>query len=419
MSTTQSLWTSLLPADANFTDERIAVGAAGHRVEYLDGSTRLCATSGLWNVPLGYGNPAITDAVSKAMRDASYLSLFRAPHRYAADAADALIELADATRYERVIFSTSGGAANDIAMKLARQYWAQKGSASRNIVVGLTGSYHGTMYGGHALSGDDLMQAAYAVDRRSVRHVPYDDGGARLDTLLAREGSRVAAVVVEPVLGSGAYPVPAEFIERLMTLRDKYGFLIVADEVATGFGRTGRMFATDGWSVAPNVMILSKALTNGAMGAAAVLVDARVSREFIKGGWTFVHGETQAGTPACAAAILAVIGELRAIDVESTTQALGSDLRRIAEGLKDDGRVAGITGEGCFLGLELRHDGGTEYTGAEILDLVSTIADHGVLVQPGPSSIELIPAYGFSIDELEELEAALRSGLRQYADARP
>jgi len=414
-----ALWTSLLPADASFADEQVAVAARGHRIEYLDGSSRLCATSGLWNVPLGYGNPTVAEAVAKAMRDASYLSLFRAPHRYAADAADALLELAGTKRYERVIYSTSGGAANDIAMKLTRQYWAQKGAASRNIVVGLTGSYHGTMYGSHALSGDDLMQAAYSVDRRSVRHVPYDDGGERLDALLRREGSRIAAVVVEPILGSGAYPVPAEFVERLLTLREHYGFLVVADEVATGFGRTGRMFATDEWPVAPDVMIVSKALTNGAMGAAAVLVGPRVSGEFISGGWTFVHGETQAGTPVCAAAILAVISELRAMDVESTTRALGEELLRIAEALKAEGRISGITGKGCFLGLKLRHEDGTEYTGFDVLRVVSAIANEGVIVQPGPSSVELIPAYGYSSDELIELESALRTALQRFSDERP
>ncbi len=97
---------------------------------------------------------------------------------------------------------TSGGAANDAAVKLARQYWVQKGSGSRSLVVGLKGSYHGTKYGSHALSGDELHQAVYSVDRRSVRHVSHSDDGEELATLLSREGSRVASVVVEPVLAA-------------------------------------------------------------------------------------------------------------------------------------------------------------------------------------------------------------------------
>jgi len=89
MNAPHALWTSMLPADTAFSPDRVAVGAAGHHLFYADGSERLCATSGLWNVPLGFGNPAVTEAVSRATRDASYLSLFRAPHRYAEDAADA------------------------------------------------------------------------------------------------------------------------------------------------------------------------------------------------------------------------------------------------------------------------------------------------------------------------------------------
>lgn len=417
MNVPHALWTSMLPADATFTRDRVAIGASGHRVEFADGSTRLCATSGLWNVPLGYGNSAVAEAVGRATRDASYLSLFRAPHRYAEAAAEALIELANPSRYDRVIFSTSGGAANDAAMKLARQYWVQRAGGSRSLVVGLRGSYHGTMYGSHALSGDDLLQSAYSVDRRSVRHVSHADDGEELETLLQREGSRVASVVVEPVLGTGAHALSDAFVHRLLALREEYGFLLVADEVATGFGRTGTMLATDRWASAPDVLILSKALTNGTMGAAALLVGARVASEFVRGGWTFVHGETQAGTPACAAAIIAVIDELHRIDVEATTQALGAELLDLATAWVSDGVVGDITGSGCFLGVGLRHRDESPLSGAEVLQVVSTIAENGVLVQPGPSSIELIPAYGFTSAELLEVDAAVRAGLALTQEA--
>jgi adenosylmethionine-8-amino-7-oxononanoate aminotransferase len=407
----------MLPADATFPDDRVAVGASEHRIEFADGSTRLCATSGLWNVPLGFGNPAIAEAVTKAVHDASYLTLFRAPHRYAELAADALVELADRDRYSRVIFSTTGGAANDAAMKLVRQYWSQRSAGSRSLVVGLKGSYHGTMYGSHALSGDDLLQSVYAVDHRSVRHVSHSDDGEELETLLKREGTRVASVVVEPVLGSGAHPLSDAFVQRLLALREQYGFLIVADEVATGFGRTGSMFATDDWGAAPDALILSKALTNGAMGAAALLVGSRIASEFVRGGWTFVHGETQAGTPACAAAIIAVIEELNRIDLVSTTRALAADLWDLAMSLESDGVVSSVTGRGCFVGLGLSHHDQSSLSGPEVLRVVSAIEDNGVLVQPGPSAIQLIPPYGFDAAELRELDRAVRAGLARFGEA--
>lgn len=413
MSAPHVLWPAMVPASTAFPPEHVVVGAAENRIEYADGSTRLCATSGLWNVPLGFGNPAVAEAVSRAMHDASYSSLFRSSHRHAQIAAERLIELADPVRYHRVIFATSGGAANDCAMKIARQYWTQKGAASRSIVVGLRGSYHGTMYGSHALSGDDLLQEVYGVDRRSVRHVSSRDGGAELETLLRREGSRVASVVVEPLLGSGAHALSDEFVARLLELREKYGFLIVADEVATGFGRTGPMFATGDWPAAPDVLILSKALTNGAMGAAVLLVGPRVASDFVRGGWTLVHGETQAGTPACAAAIVAVIDELHRIDSESMVRALATELSGLADRWESDGLVSTVTGSGCFVGLGLRDQDGGALSGSEVLRAVSAIASHGVLVHPGPSCIELIPAYGFSGDELRELDSAVRAGLAQ------
>jgi adenosylmethionine-8-amino-7-oxononanoate aminotransferase len=413
MTIPHALWPSMLPADATFTRDLVAVGAIGNTVEFADGSTRLCATSGLWNVPLGFGNPAVAEAVDKATRDASYLSLFRTPHRYAEEAAEALVALANPLSYSRVIFSTSGGAANDAAMKLARQYWWQRGRTSRSLVVGLTGSYHGTMYGSHALSGDELLQSVYSVDRRSVRHVSHSDDGEELDALMKREGDRVASVVVEPVLGSGAHALSDAFVSRLLALREKYGFLIVADEVATGFSRTGRMFATDTWAAAPDALILSKALTNGAMGAAALLVGPRVATAFVGGGWTFVHGETQAGTPACTAAIVAVADELRRIDAETVTRELAADLSRLASRLASDGLVSEVTGRGCFVGLGIRDAEGDTLSGAEVLRIVSIIAQNGVLVHPGPSAIQLIPAYGFDADELLRVDSAVREGLSQ------
>ncbi|MGM1018377.1 MAG: daptide-type RiPP biosynthesis aminotransferase [Actinomycetota bacterium] len=413
---TAALWTSLVPADARFAPDEIPVGAHGHHVEYADGSRRLCATSGLWNVPLGYGNPVVADAVDRAMREASYLSLFRTPHRYAMDAADTLVDLAGSDTYSRVVFSTSGGAAIDAAMKLCRQFWAQGGDPSRSIVVGLRGSYHGTMYGSQSLSGDDLLQGVYGVDRRTVRHVAHDDGGEQLTTLLEREGPRVAAVVIEPVLGTGAREVADDFLRRVGELRERHEFLLVADEVATGFARTGPLFASGGWDVPPDLLVLSKALTNGAMAAAALLVGTRIASTFVRGGWTFVHGETQAGTPASAAAVLAVTEEMRRTDVEHTTRVLGEELRVLAAELVADGLVQRVTGRGCFLGLVVEGRAGGSLAREEGSELVRAVAEHGANVQPSPDGVALVPGYGFGADELATLRRALSEGIRRFRE---
>lgn len=428
------VWPALSPADAVVDAGRVAVSAYGHRLRYADGSDRLCATSGLWNVPLGYGHEGVAEAVAAALRDASYLTLFRGVHRPAQEAADALLGLAGRDAYERVIFSTSGGAANDAAMKLVRQHHVERGDPARTVVVGLRGSYHGTMFGSHALSGDALGQGAYALDRRAVRHVDPADGGAELTTLLRREGSRVAAVVIEPLLGSGAHPLEPAFVDAVLDLRDAHGFLLVADEVATGFGRTGPVFASGEWSRPPDVLVLSKALTNGALGAAALLVGPRIVSGFRHRGATFVHGETQAGTPAVAAAIRTVVEEISRTDVRATVGRLGERLRALAEGLVRDGLAVEVRGRGAFLAVALADPGVPRQVATpvrpsasspapprlpadRVADVVAAVGDAGAVVHPGVDGIQLIPAYGFGDDDLAELDTAIRAGLARVSEA--
>ncbi|MFF7812415.1 daptide-type RiPP biosynthesis aminotransferase [Streptomyces sp. NPDC007945] len=409
-----ALWPSLLAPEQQGDDALCAVSAEGVRVRFADGRELLCATSGLWNTNLGYGNRAIADAVAAAVRDASYLSVFRYENSYARRAADALVELCGDT-YGRVLFSTSGGAANDLVMKVARLYHALRGNARRKVVVGLRGSYHGLTYGGFALTGDDLGQGVYGVDQRLVRHVTPNDPD-ELATLLGRQGGQIAAVVVEPVLGSGAIPLTDAYVSALLRLRDEYGFLLVADEVATGFGRTGSFFASQRWPRMPDLLIASKGLTNGTMPAAAVVVSTEVAEVFTASGAVLAHGETQAGTPATCAAILATIDEMRRLDAVAAGRRLSALLdtgldRLVAE--RPD--VTEATGVGCFRALRLSGPDGLPLPQTEVPAVVAAIRAAGAIVHPGPHGIQLFPALTYTPDELTELLDRIRAGLSAHA----
>ncbi|MFS0894795.1 daptide-type RiPP biosynthesis aminotransferase [Microbacterium sp. 179-I 3D3 NHS] len=378
-----------------------ATSAKGTRVRFADGLEAFCATSGLWNVPLGYGRDEIADAVSEALRDASYLTLFRRSHPLAEEAAERVISFTGMP-FSRVLHATSGGAANDLVMKLSRQYWSIEEGMPRRLVVGLRGSYHGLTYGAHALSGDELGQAVYGVDGRDVRHVPFDDGGAALEALCRREGNRIAALVVEPVLGSGAIEVPADFLDAVQRLRAQYGFLLVADEVATGFGRTGVRFASSRWMPHPDALVLSKALTNGACAASVVVVGERIATAFDRHDALLVHGETQAGTPSSCAAIVATLDLYEQLDVDRLFPEVIAQIDRLEERLVGHPRVIGVAGRGAFRALRIAgrtsastEPGGTEPVGAskeEIVELVERIRRAGAIVHPGPSVLQLIPA---------------------------
>lgn len=404
------LWPALMTtSDAARADLRLA-GAFGHRVRFADGHEALCGTSGLWNVNLGYGNEAVAEASARALRDASYLSVFRYSNDFALRAAETLLDVAGRDRYSRVFFSTSGGAANDAVLKLVRHSQVLLGRPQRRLVVALRGSYHGLTYGGFSLTGENLGQRLYGIDPRLVRHVAPGDA-QEITELLATHGDQVAAVVVEPVLGSGTVPLDADYIETLLDLRDRHGFHLVADEVATGFGRTGPMFATSTWTRSPDVLITSKGLTNGAASAAAVLVTHEIAAGFEGSGQIFVHAETQAGTPVSCAAMIAVAEEFDRLDVLANGERVGEAL---AAGLADLMATLPIptstVGVGAFRTLRLHEDNGVVGP-ATVAALVTAVREAGAVVHPGPGGIQLVPALTYSTAEVGELLDCVRRGV--------
>jgi adenosylmethionine-8-amino-7-oxononanoate aminotransferase len=391
-----------------------AVRAEGTRILFSDGAWRLCANSGLWNVNLGYGNRRIADAVHKALLEASYLSTWRGGHELAAEASAALLGVCGPGHFGRVIHSTSGGAANDLTMKLVRHYWALHRQYQRRIVVGLKDSYHGLTYGSHALTGQSLGQSYYGVDRRFIRHVSHESS-TELAELLSKEGDHVAAVVVEPVLGTGAHPLSDEMVADLCRLREEYGFLLVADEVATGFGRTGSYFASQNWPGRPDVLLASKGLTNGTCAASAVVVSHRICEAFERHDALLIHAETQAGTPPTCAAILATISEmdrLRALDRAATVSLRLEQLLRELAGhpLVDGGR-----GVGCFRALRLSRDG-VELPPEAVQLVVDEVRAAGALVVAGPGCLQLAPPLIYTQEDVEQLADSLRTGLDRASE---
>ncbi|WP_194912064.1 daptide-type RiPP biosynthesis aminotransferase [Catenulispora rubra] len=411
-------WNLLLAPSEQGTPHRIVKSAHGHRLVFAEGGEVLDGTSGLWNVNLGYGNRVIAQAVADALVDASYLPSFRYSHDYSQAAARALIDAAGPEHFAKVLFSTSGSAVNDATMKLARQYAALIKEPQRRLVVGLKESYHGQTFGAMALSGEELGQELYGVDRSLLRHVdPFDP--AELEELMHQCGEQVAAMVIEPVMGTGCREIPAEMISAILRLRREHGFILVCDEVASGFGRVGPLFASQEFPEPPDILLTSKGLTNGTCGAAALLAGPHIWAAFEAADTMFVHGSTQAGTPPSCAAITATLGEFDALGaLESgrrNAALLETGLRELAERHET---VAELSGRGCMRGLHLRAERDRPFWGGHITRLVDTVRRHGALVHPGPSAIELFPALTYTEAEIGELLAAVDAGLTEFEDAR-
>ncbi|MCG6495367.1 daptide-type RiPP biosynthesis aminotransferase [Kitasatospora sp. A2-31] len=394
--------------------EHSAVRAEGTRVLFADGRWRQCATSGLWNVNLGYGNRAVAGAVHTALLETSYFSLFRSGHEPAVAASRALLDVCGPEHFGRVVHSTSGSAANDLTMKLARQYWALHRQFRRRVIVGLKGSYHGLTYGSHGLTGMSLGQSYYGVDQRLIRHVSHEDP-TELEELLRAEGEQIAAVVVEPVLGTGALPLPEPMLAALARLRAEYGFLLVADEVATGFGRTGSYFASQNWPEPPDIMLASKGMTNGTCAAAAVVVSHAVCDVFDRHDAALTHAETQAGAPPTCAAILATIEEMERLQALEQAAAVTAALDGLLAELAAHPLVAGDNGLGCFRALRLGVNG-DDLPEQAVRQVVEEVREAGALVSAGPSRLQLAPALVYQAADVELLAAALRSGLDRAAE---
>jgi hypothetical protein len=405
----------MTPADQQGRDDLCAVSASGVRVRMLDGRELLCATSGLWNSNLGYGNPAVAQAVGDALREASYLSAWNAENVQVRRASAELVELAGES-FGRVLFSTSGGAANDLAMKVVRQFQVLRGKPDRRAILALRDAFHGLTFGSSALTDANLGQQMYGVDRRLVAHVPANDG-ARLRATLEKYDGRIAALFVEPVLGSGAIPLTEEFVADILQLRREHGFALVADEVSTGFARTGNtVFASARWPEPPDVLITAKALTNGTLAASAVIVSHEVAEAFHAPGVLLGHAETQAGTPVVGAAISATVAEMRRLDTPTLSAKLGERLDvELAALAGEEPLVGAATGVGCMRALHLVGADGEPMPQAEVSAVISAVRDAGAILHPGPHSCQIIPALVYSDADLDELLGAVRAGLHAHA----
>jgi len=383
----------------------------GHGNTLVDdsGQRLLSANAALWNVATGFDDPQILDAIRKQLDLLPYGTLFRYAHQPAIDLAHRLIELVPGSGLTRVYYATSGGSAVDAALKLVRRYQRLIGRPDRAVVAALADGYHGTLYGSMAVTGEDLEQDEYGVDRRYVRHVPtpVDDPEPALRAL-AEVSDQLAAVIVEPVLGSAGVVVPhPDFFAALGELQREQDVLVIVDEVATGFGRTGRMFAHEWFDLHPDILVLSKAITNGYLPLAALLVHERVWHAFDAAGVDFLHGETQAGNPLARVAAIATIDAIVSRGLVQRAERMGQLLRqRLVELLPRAGGQAGpVVGLGLVLGVRLGRPG-QPADPRSIGAVVERFRDHGVIVHPSNIGISLFPPLTVTEQEVEQVCAA-------------
>ena len=336
--TPQQTWSEQAPLVIERAEGTTLVDVHGRR--YIDG------VSSLWCNVHGHRHPAIDAAIREQLDRVAHSTMLGLSHPPAIELAERLVRLSPAG-LQRVFYSDSGSTAVEIALKMAYQWWAQRENTvarpPRTTFIRLRDAYHGDTIGSVSVGGIDLFHACYRpLLFDSLAAEPGD--AAHMAALLAEHGERVCAVVVEPLVqgAAGMLVHPAGYLRAVRELCDRHGVPLICDEVATGFGRTGRMFACEHEGVAPDLLCVAKGLTGGYLPLAATLTTERIYEGFLgapEQQRTFFHGHTYTGNPLACAAALAT---LDVFESERTLERLQPKIDQFGDGARGArGAVAG------------------------------------------------------------------------------
>ncbi len=389
-----------------------------------DGRRLLDGISSWWVNIHGHSHPKLTEALLRQAQELEHVIFAGCTHRPAVELAEQLVALLP-PGLTRIFYSDDGSTAVEVALKMALQYWWNRGEKQRHTLVALHYAYHGDTFGAMSVSEASVFTEPFAPLLFRVRraHAPYcyrcPLGLTRptcqiaclgdLERVLAEEGDRVAAVIIEPMLqGAGGMIVwPAEFLAGVRRLCDRFGVLLIADEVLTGFGRTGHMFACEHAGVRPDIMCLSKALTGGYLPLGVTATTEAVYEAFLSPDRrrTFFHGHSYTANPLACAVALASLELLRTEGTLSRVIALEKQLRARLEPMRAFPHVGDVRVLGGVGILELVRDKQTKEAEG-YLDRIGPMLSaeflrRGLLLRPLGNVLYFMPPYVISESEAE------------------
>jgi adenosylmethionine---8-amino-7-oxononanoate aminotransferase len=414
--TQHSLWSSDEPTVIDRADGPWLFDVDGNR--YLDG------VSSLWVTTVGHRTPEIDQAIRDQLDRLDHATFLGATHVPGIELAERLLAIApkggQGPRLGKVFYAGDGSSAVEVALKMAYQHSVQSGHA-RPLFVHLQEAYHGDTLGAVSVGGIELFHATYrplllrtlAVGSPGLRkpgQSPAERAGevtAELTSVLERYGEQVCAVVVEPMVqaAAGILTYDASFLRAARQLASAHGALLICDEVATGIGRTGRMWASEHAGVVPDLLTCGKGLTGGYLPLSAVLTTDAVYESFLgsaASGRTFFHGHTYTANPLCCAAANANLALIESRGLLGLAQALGERLEVQLRALAQHPGVLEVRRIGTMTGVEVRSAG--ERTGQAVCRAARR---RGVWLRPLGDVVVLMPPLSLGVDETRLLVDAL------------
>ncbi len=396
-----------------------------------DGHKILDAMSGLWCVNVGYGQQALVDAATKQMKELPfYNAFFQTATTPAIELAELLCEVTP-PQFNHVFFSGSGSEGNDTVVRMVRRYWDILGQPERQVIISRKNAYHGSTMAGASLGGMSGMHAQGGLPIPGITHIeqPYwwehgrsmskDAFGIKAagwleERILAIGADKVAAFIGEPVQGAGGVIIPpATYWPEIQRICDKYGILLVTDEVICGFGRTGHWWGCETMGVRPDLMTFAKGVTSGYVPLGGVMVGDRVSKVLVEQGGEFNHGYTYSGHPVSCAVALANIRLIQQLGlVEHVHDDVGPYLAEHFAVLRDHPLVGDAETCGLMGAILLVKDKNLGTAFAEAVDIGMVCRGHcfanGLIMRAVGDRMIIAPPLVITRAQIDEMMSLIR-----------
>ena len=416
-------WLPFTPNRDFHAEPKMFSRAEGVHYYTPDGRAVLDGCSGLFTSPIGHGRKDIAEAVYKQLLELDFVSSFQRSHPKAFEAAERVARLTP-EGIDKVFFCNSGSEAVDTAMKIAMAYHRARGQGSRSMFVSRERAYHGVGFGGVALSGlvnnrrtfgpglPNAIHMRHTHLKENVFKIGEPETGADLAEDLLRlinlhGAENIAACIVEPIAGSTGMLVPPKgYLKRLREICTQHGVLLVFDEVITGFGRTGKAFASQSFGVKPDMITMAKAITNGVQPMSAVAVDNSIYKTIVEDSPNpqaaneFFHGYTWSAHPAACAAAIATIDIYEKERLFERANQMSAYFLEGLISLKDIPIVTDIRGYGMAGGIDVAP---TQVPGERGHNLQKKLYDNGLHVKTTGDTAILAPPFVMTTDHIDQM----------------
>jgi adenosylmethionine-8-amino-7-oxononanoate transaminase len=411
----QHVWHPFTPMKQWLAGEQLVITTAeGMYLIDSDGNRYLDGVSSLWCNVHGHRVKEIDDAIRAQLEKVAHTTMLGLANEPATLLADRLMKIVP-QNLKKIFYSDAGATATEVAFKLAVQYWHNIGKPHKREFVALGEAYHGDTFGAMSVGRTETFHRPYLPMMFKVHYAP--PRADRLQEILEQHADRLASIALEPIVqgAAGIIVHPPGFLADARRLATKYGVLLICDEVATGFGRTGKMFACEHENVQPDLMCVGKGITGGYLPLAATLATQQIFDAFLgetSEAKTFFHGHTYTGNPLACAAAIASLELFEKNDLLHHVQKTSAGLATMLDELRELPHVGDIRQKGFMVGIELVTDKNTRArfdpnhrTGHQIC---SEIRKHGVILRPLGDVIVIMPPLAMRADDLNKIVRAVK-----------